>query len=168
MDDTEIDHGEAEAKRTGVRGRSPEWPAVERAHLAKQPRCTCCAPGTNVGAVMQAHHVFPYHYCVALGRPDLELDERNLVTLCEAGGVGGAKVGENHHLLVGHLDDFRSANLNVVADAEATFQGMSGVAMRGDARWVAEVKGRVKALDGMTAEDKVEFTKRMNDGMPRR
>jgi hypothetical protein len=165
MGDAPMDHGEVEAKRTGVRGRSPEWPAVERAHLARQPRCVCCASGANLGAGMQAHHVFPYHYCVALGRPDLELDERNLITLCEA---DEGKAGENHHLLVGHLDDFRSANLGVVADAETTFHGMTGAAIRGDARWLAEVKGRMKALDAMTAEDKVEFTKRMNEGMPRR
>jgi hypothetical protein len=29
------------------------------------------------------HHIFPFHYCIALGRPDLELDDRNLITLCE-------------------------------------------------------------------------------------
>ena len=57
------------------------------------------------------HHIFPFHYCIALGRPDLELDDRNLITLCED---EAGKPGQNHHLLVGHLDDFESSNLAVV------------------------------------------------------
>ena len=32
---------------------------------------------------MQVHHVFPFHSCIALGLPDLELDLRNLITLRE-------------------------------------------------------------------------------------
>jgi len=43
----------------------------------------CCKPGTNTRAGLQVHHIFPFHYCIALGRPDLELDDRNLITLCE-------------------------------------------------------------------------------------
>ena len=45
----------------------------------------------NLGPV-QVQHIFPFHYCVALGRPDLELDERNLITLC---GKSHDGIGEN-------------------------------------------------------------------------
>jgi hypothetical protein len=46
----------------------------------------------KLGSV-QVHHIFPFHDCVALGRPDLELDERNLITLC---GKSHNGIGENH------------------------------------------------------------------------
>jgi hypothetical protein len=61
---------------TAERPRSPEWPRVERLHLQRQPRCMCCKPGANTRAGLQVHHIFPFHYCIALGRPDLELDDR--------------------------------------------------------------------------------------------
>src|ERR1700677_3043433 len=87
------DHGAAESARTGQSPRSPEWSKVEKAHLAKNPHCACCATGTNLSAGLQVHHKFPFHYCIALGRPDLELDDRNLITLCEN---EAGKPGENH------------------------------------------------------------------------
>src|SRR5262249_40052921 len=98
------DHGELEAAKFDIR-RSPEWPKVEKAHLAKQAHCICCRPGYKSEAGLQVHHIFPFHYCIALGRPDLELDDRNLITLCEN---EKSEPGEDHHLLVGHLDDFQS------------------------------------------------------------
>src|SRR5579863_6845544 len=122
MATTGVDHGEQEALRTGVRPRSPKWHGVEEAHLAKEPHCECCKPNTNEKAGVQVHHKFPFHYCIALGRPDLELDDRNLITLCED---EAGKPGQNHHLLVGHLDDFQSSNLAVVVDATKTFFGMT-------------------------------------------
>lgn len=53
-----------------------------------------------------AHHIIPFHLA-----PDLELDESNLLPLCEAG-----KYGINCHLLIGHVGNFRRANPNVFAD----------------------------------------------------
>jgi len=73
---------------SGEPPRSPEWPRVERVHLRRQPRCMCCKPGTNPRAGLQVHRIFPFHYCIALGRPDLELDDRNPIT-ARAGGEGG-------------------------------------------------------------------------------
>ena len=43
----------------------------------------CVSPGNTHIAREQLHHIFPFHFCVVLGRPDLELDERDEVTLCE-------------------------------------------------------------------------------------
>lgn len=159
-----IDHGAVEAARHGV-ARSPEWPKVEKAHLDKQPRCVCCKPGTNTGAGLQVHHIFPFHYCIKLGRPDLELDDRNLITLCES---EENKPGENHHLLVGHLDDFASSNLNVTRDADKTFYGMTKAQIEANAEWLKEKAARLKPLDEMTDTDKKNFTNLMNKHFPQK
>lgn len=155
-------HGTDEAARHGI-ARSSEWPRVEKEHLARQPHCEACAPGSNIGAAVQVHHQFPFHYCIALGRPDLELDDRNLITLCE---TEAGKPGENHHLLIGHLDDFKSADLSVLLDATQTFHGMAGEAIKADHRWLAEKAAKLKPLDQMTDEDKANFTAAMNARFP--
>lgn len=157
-----IDHGSIEASRHGV-ARSDRWPHVEKAHLAAHPTCACCHPGTNVGAGLQVHHIFPFHYAIALGRPDLELDDRNLITLCE---TEAGKPGPNHHLLIGHLDDFKSSNLTVVLDATQTYLGMTGEAIRVDHRWLAAKAAKLKPLDEMTDEDKANFVAAMNARFP--
>ena len=53
--------------------RSPGWPAVERAHLSKEPRCQWCGGA----ATLQVHHIEPFHLF-----PAKELDPTNLITLC--------------------------------------------------------------------------------------
>ncbi len=148
---------------SGAIPRSPEWPRVERAHLLKQPHCMCCKPGTNTRAGLQVHHIFPFHYCIALGRPDLELDDRNLITLCED---EAGKPGQNHHLLVGHLDDFQSSNLAVVEDAARTFHGMDATAIRADLTWQRKKASRLPLLEQMTAADKDAFKAAMNRRFP--
>jgi hypothetical protein len=159
-----IDHGAQEAARYKI-ARSPKWPEVEKAHLQHQPHCQCCKPGTNTTAGLQVHHIFPFHYCIALGRPDLELDDRNLITLCED---EAGKPGENHHLLVGHLDDFQSSNLDVVKDATETFAGLAAAQIKADARWIAKTKDRLKPLEKMTDDDKRAFETQMNTRFPKR
>jgi len=161
---THPDHGALEAARHGIE-RSPQWSQVARQHLKLQPHCAACKPGTNTQAKVQVHHIFPFHYCVALGRPDLELDQRNLITLCEDEAGHPA---DNHHLLVGHLDDFQSSNLNVVADAQTTFHGLSAAAIRQDPRWKREEAGRLKPLDQMTPQDKANFLAKMNARFPKK
>ncbi|MBS2032966.1 MAG: hypothetical protein JST54_34155, partial [Deltaproteobacteria bacterium] len=58
--------------------RSSRWPRIEKLHLSLQPKCACCGDKMDPRAGMQVHHIFPFHYSIALGRPDLELDLRNL------------------------------------------------------------------------------------------
>ncbi len=161
---THQDHGAAEAARFDIQ-RSPEWPRVEQAHLKLQPHCVACKPGTNSQAKLQVHHIFPFHYCVALGRPDLELDQRNLITLCED-EVGHP--ADDHHLLVGHLDDFKSSNLDVVTDAQTTFHGKRAVDIRNDPRWKQKEAARLKPLDEMTPQDKADFLAKMNARFPKK
>lgn len=156
-----IPPGDMEAARLGL-ARSPAWPSVERWHLRGQPRCVACAEGTNLEATVQVHHLFPFHYCVALGRKDLELDPRNLLTLCE-GGTGA----QNHHLLVGHLDSFSSANLNARADARLNFHGLDRAQLQASARWQEEVRGRLKPLDEMSGEEKEALRRLMDATFPR-
>ena len=143
--------------------RSPEWERIKNAHLKKEPQCVCCGSHWRPGTPVQVHHIFPFHYCVALGRPDLELDERNLVTLCEteAGGQG-----QNHHLLVGHLDDFEAANPLSRTDATRTYFEMLAGAIRADARWGREVKARLPLLRQMTVAQKAAFRREMDLRVP--
>ena len=63
-----VQHGEVESILTGAGPRSPEWRRVERAHLARQPHCVCCKPGTHGRAPLQVHHIFPFHYFCARPR----------------------------------------------------------------------------------------------------
>ncbi len=87
--------------------RSAGWRAAARAHLTVHPACAAC--GARKGVV--PHHVKPFHLF-----PECELDLDNLITLCP-----------RCHLLIGHLNDFRSFNPAVREDA---------------ALWAAKILGR--------------------------
>jgi hypothetical protein len=108
--------------------------------------------------------MFPFHYCIALGRPDLELDDRNLITLCED---EESTAGQNHHLLVGHLDDFQSSNLDVAEDAAKTFHGMTAAVITVDPRWVKKKAARLAPLEQMTTAAKDAFREAMDRRFPR-
>ncbi len=51
---------------------------------------------------LEAHHIIPFHYCIWLDLPQLELEPRNLIVL------SGSPI--NYHLLLGHLGDFSTYN----------------------------------------------------------
>jgi hypothetical protein len=153
-----VDHGSAEAKRHGIT-RSSHWPAVEKAFRKIHPQCVACLVKSI--AHVQIHHRFPFHYCVALGRPDLELDPRNLITLCEHEG------GPEHHLLIGHLADWKSSNTDVANDA-LLFRGMGRAEIRKDPRWIKKEANRLIQLDKMSAKDKAAFIKSMNATFPKK
>jgi 5-methylcytosine-specific restriction enzyme A len=87
--------------------RSTRWPAVEHAHLQREGWCRHCG-GT---ARLQVHHVAPFHL-----HPELELDDSNLITLCEDSGDG-----VECHLHVGHLGNWK--NFNPAVRAVATSPG---------------------------------------------
>ena len=77
--------------------RSPKWPTVRRHHLEIEPACAVCGCRKDV----EVHHCLPFHL-----HPEKELDESNLISLCR-----------EHHLLFGHLGNFRSWNATVREDA---------------------------------------------------
>lgn len=69
--------------------RSGRWPRVRAEHLKREPRCQACGGVAS----LEVHHVVPVHVAVATGRPELELDPTNLITLC----------ADPCHLVHGHL-----------------------------------------------------------------
>jgi 5-methylcytosine-specific restriction enzyme A len=93
----------AKGKHPLSAARSPHWPKVREEHLQIQPVCVVCGGSVK----LNVHHIKPFHL-----HPELELDHKNLVTLCEA-----EKDGVNCHLLFGHLGNFRSFNKDVREDA---------------------------------------------------
>lgn len=81
--------------------RSAKWRKV-RDDFLKDKCCAVCGGKKN----LIAHHMIPFHIA-----PDLELDESNLLALCEA------TYSWNCHLLFGHLGNWQRTNMNVLADA---------------------------------------------------
>ena len=79
--------------------RSPRWPTVREAHLLRHPTCAAC--GGTKG--LEVHHLLPYHRF-----PEKELDEANLLTLCEHHGC---------HYAFGHLWNWNGINVDAVLDA---------------------------------------------------
>lgn len=85
--------------------RSSEWVQVRSDFVRKHPRCEACGSGYN----LNVHHIEPFHQ-----RPDLELVEDNLITLCR-----------EHHFRIGHDPDGKGprkpswleSNPNVRSDA---------------------------------------------------
>lgn len=88
--------------------RSGHWPTTRKKFLARNPQCVVCG-GTKK---LEVHHIKPFHL-----HPGLELNESNLITLCESGANGA-----NCHLLWGHLGNFKSFNINVREDCIAWVQ----------------------------------------------
>lgn len=70
------------------KGRASQWPKVMHAYLEEHPTCEACGGTTD----LNVHHCVPYHL-----NPDLELDTKNLITLCRL-----------HHFDLGHLGDWKS------------------------------------------------------------
>jgi HNH endonuclease len=119
------DYGAETAARHG-HARSPEWPRVEREHRLREPACVACG---YTGHGIQVHHIKPFHL-----HPQLELDPNNLITLCEVSG-------RDHHLLLGHLDDWESYNVNVRDDVKH-FHNKTADQIRADPTWQKKVKQR--------------------------
>jgi len=83
-----------------LRKRSSRWPTVRKDFLIKNNSCAACGQIDH----LQVHHIEPFHL-----NPSLELDESNLITLCEDEYLC--------HLHIGHLGSFKDKNPNVRIDA---------------------------------------------------
>ena len=83
-------------------GRASGWRKVRKEHLKRHPQCENCGKWQKRG--MQVHHIKP----VGL-YPALELDPKNLITLC-----GNPRC----HLDKGHLGNWRSYNEAVIMDTK--------------------------------------------------
>ena len=82
--------------------RSPEWFELRRKWLEKHPFCEACG-GTER---LEVHHIVPVHI-----DPSRELDETNLITLCEA-------KDRNCHFVFGHFHNWWAWNPNVIEDTK--------------------------------------------------
>lgn len=74
-------------------GRAGAWPRVRAEHLQREPACMACGKTGDP----EVHHIIPVAEALRRGRPELELDPENLITLC-AGPC---------HLVHGHLMNFQ-------------------------------------------------------------
>ena len=83
--------------------RSNRWPTVRKNFLLKNPVCVVCGGNKQ----LEVHHKKPFHL-----HPQLELDPKNLITLCEE-----LKDGVNCHLFIGHAGNFKGYNADVAGDA---------------------------------------------------
>lgn len=119
------DHDLETARKHGVE-RSSQWPRVEKEHLLHEPACAACG---HRGKGLQVHHIKPFHL-----HPNLELDPHNLITLCEI-------KGRDHHLLLGHLDEWESYNVNVREDVKR-HHGKTAQQIRADIAWLKAVAKR--------------------------
>jgi 5-methylcytosine-specific restriction endonuclease McrA len=82
--------------------RSSKWPEIRNEHLNKNPHCIACGSTKK----LEVHHIKPVHLY-----PELELDSKNLVTLC----------AEPCHRLFGHLMNFKSWNKDVIQDCKVYY-----------------------------------------------
>lgn len=87
----------------GLCERSPQWSSVRSRYLIVHGSCAAC--GQDDRSRLAVHHVVPFH--TEEGKA-LELDESNLITLCE----------DSCHLTFGHLKDWKSWNKDVRKDCE--------------------------------------------------
>jgi hypothetical protein len=128
-------------KKHGIE-RSPEWKKVRAKHLTEQSNCVfCIAPQSK----LQVHHIIPFHYGVLLNRSYIELDDRNLITLCE---------GKNeHHLLCGHLDNFESYNPNVVKWIPA-LKGCAASMIKTAKLFQDAIANRPKPFEALTQDER--------------
>lgn len=155
------------ASALGVQ-RSEKWDDVRRAHLEinqpeyDQTRCAVCQ-GTGQ---LQVHHIIPFHLCHLVYRGDLELDERNLMTLCEVSEL-------NHHLLLGHLEDWEIYNPAGRAGIIKAFLGQSAdnltaIEIQKAQIWLQWFDDPQKPLrwTDMQAEDKIKLRNFLDQYLP--
>ena len=90
-----------QAQIASLQGRNPRWPECRKQWLQTHPMCIGCG-GTRH---LQVHHKKPVHLY-----PNLELDTKNLITLC-------AWRSRQCHLRIGHLFDWKAYNPRVDEDA---------------------------------------------------
>jgi hypothetical protein len=144
-----------EALKTNSIPRHPHWNKINEGYLKKQPKCVVCGISENV----VAHHIYPMHLCSEVGRADLELDERNLITLCENGSIS------NHHLLIGHLGSFESYNPEIDTDV-VKFKCKKDQFIKNNITWMKKNLNRPKAIYELTILEKRELRKRLDELFP--
>ncbi len=160
---TKVDHGAEVAEVHGIR-RSPNWPAKEKAFRKANPTCACCGRSYPKAKGIQVHHRRPFHDCILAGRPDLELDDRNLISLCE--NEAGIETLDCH-ISCGHLADFKSYNPTVTEDAAGCWHGKGKTDIEADPAWPQRIQNRPKSYPDMTPDEKQAFRALIDQEMPK-
>lgn len=95
-------------QKSGI-ARSTKWPAVRR-RILKGAQCAACGSQDK----LRAHHVES-----VTDAPHRELDETNIIVLCESG------IDYNCHLMIGHNGEWQQSNPFARQDAEARQRELS-------------------------------------------
>jgi 5-methylcytosine-specific restriction endonuclease McrA len=82
--------------------RSSKWRKVRSQFLKDNPKCAVCGSEKNI----VPHHIVPVHM-----DPSKELDQDNLIPLCENKNF-------NCHFFFGHLKNWTKYNSNILEDAK--------------------------------------------------
>lgn len=133
--------------------RSPHWPTIRHHFIESHPFCVVCGSRKS----LNVHHKYPLHYCVGVGRPDLELDPDNLITLCF--------LGEDHHCFLGHLGDYCSYNPDILKDV-VLYKNKTRKEIINDRQWRMKKRNRPPKLSQMTSEQKKELRKFLDERFP--
>ena len=80
-----------------IQGRSKDWRKVRKAFLLSNDICAACKSPKK----LEVHHIKPF-----AEYPALELDLKNLITLCE-----------RCHFTLGHLSNYRLFNPYIYTDS---------------------------------------------------
>ena len=132
--------------------RSTKWRELEQEFLRQHPQCEVC--GTT--SELNVHHQIPFEYCIELGRPDLELNPANLITLCNSA---------QHHILVGHLDSFESYNPDVLTDVK-TFANKTRSELMADVQFQDKVAKRPLPIHKMDQDSRSALLTYLNQRFP--
>lgn len=81
--------------------RSPKWPTVRASYLADHNSCEACGRLGTKKKPLEVHHIQPFH-----DHPELELERKNLQTLCDG-----------CHFWLGHLGSYKGWNADARKDA---------------------------------------------------
>jgi len=147
---------ERKASHPSTHPRSGHWPTVQHHFVKDNPLCAVCKRGHDE-VKLNVHHQIPFSYCIELSRPELELEPENLVTLCVS--------GENHHLYIGHLDDFHSYNPDVQHDIKH-YANKSKLKILNDRQWRLKKQHRPQPAHKMSDQEKEQLREYLNVRFP--
>jgi len=156
-----VDLGEAVGIEHGAH-RSAHWATVRRQFLGDHPDCIYCTPEDKGKFTVEVHHIHAFHCCIGVGRPDLELDERNLVGLCE---TTHGKPAKDHHVAQGHLGDYQYNNDKVLSEIDQ-YLGMTKEEIEATETWKTASANRGKKFSDWTHDEKVAFRAMLDETLP--
>ena len=146
-------HEDTKVTASHLKVRSSHWPSVRKAFIQQHPQCVVC--GSTHG--LNVHHQVPFSYCIPLGRPELEFEAANLVTLCTA--------GHDHHLLLGHLDFFGSYNPTLLDDVKH-YKNKTATEITNDRKWRHKRDNRPEPYSKMTSENRMRLRDYLDTRFP--